>query len=377
MSSFSVDDIPEVKEAHECATRSDWGGAVQLLERANQVLGSVPELQLLTQTRLANIHQLKGDLAKEISARKAVLAAAINLEPKKKYSSAHALSIALLRAGEIDRALVYCLEPLQDIEELEEETEAKLVASIILAHHPTRHVEVSGVLDSISDTINEANSHFSCAREMIRGRYLLLTSDEDAAHVSLRPSDDVVDAFRRAEEFAPVDSPEILGVASACSGGLLKGLNPGVSTGDSGDGMFYEGQMLRDLEASLNKAVQSFDKLEGDRSTYYLANTLRKLANVKKLKGDGVISEGLFRSVLSKLNSLPKTVFRAQLEAQTTHDYASLLEKMEWNGRSRKSEADKLLAQVPSEGGSTETGHYLNYGSTLDQWIMNTFGGRG
>jgi len=142
-------------------------------------------------------------------------------------------------------------------------------------------------------------------------------------------------------------------------------------------------------EDCLNKAITRFETIDEskEKGLFYLANTLRSLANLRMRKGDGVVAEGLFRSVLSKLNQLPKSILVADLRVAALRDYAVLLEKMEWNGRSRKPEADKLSLEanmiekeIFKEGEETnmeQVGllrNIISFGSITDQWLLNVFG---
>jgi len=86
-----------------------------------------------------------------------------------------------------------------------------------------------------------------------------------------------------------------------------------------------------------------------------VADVLRILGRLQFRQGAPVEAEGLFRSALGRTSSCapagqqtpgPATdqVFQARVD--TLHDYALLLDKLEWNGKSRAPEGALLRAEI-------------------------------
>mmetsp|Transcript_24056 Transcript_24056/g.33633 ORF Transcript_24056/g.33633 Transcript_24056/m.33633 type:complete len:459 (+) Transcript_24056:52-1428(+) len=426
-STFTIADIPEVKEAKICAERGDWGGALQLLDRASMVLSSVPEMKMQTMSRAADIHQKQGDISKEISERQRILQLAAESGSSQYVPlAAKALSIALLRGGELDKAVMHNIEALQDVKNQNSliRMGSQLVTAVILTHHPRRSGEVLGIIDGVvaecskegsagkaqgegegsDDQALEMEKNLAatrCVGELVRVRYYHhsqdsgrrgIGDDNSSQHISapttaaaaagtaLAEAHSLLEGHMSGDEALRHPTLLLLGVSSSL--GELSGVC--LAARGSCYGVLEDASIALE-ETCLNKAIKRFEAMEeegGEKGSLYLANALRSLAKLRGRKGDGVVAEGLFRSVLSKLNQFPKSILEAELRIATLRDYAALLEKMEWNGRSRKPEGDKLFLEASATeqemfkektGENTEP-HNIHIGSITDQWLLNAFG---
>eukprot|EP00466_Bigelowiella_natans_P017038 jgi/Bigna1/91752/estExt_fgenesh1_pg.C_1170007 len=283
---------------------------------------------------------MQGNISKEISVRQSLMEIAAaepgcqqdHTKPYKTIQTAkqeggyvpgavRAASIALLRGGEVDKAIMYNIEALQDL----------------------KHVYLCRSNAACSN--NEELQVAHCVGEMVRVRYY---------HHHSRDIDDH-GTNNQGVSSSTVTAAAAAGPALAEAYSLLEGskdINGGVPATTT---LFGGGFSLEEL------AEEGSIELEED--------CLNK-AITEQAKPTAVI-----------------VILVADLRVAALRDYAVLLEKMEWNGRSRKPEADKLSLEanmiekeIFKEGEETnmeQVGllrNIISFGSITDQWLLNVFG---
>ncbi|GAB5364086.1 hypothetical protein AAMO2058_000939100 [Amorphochlora amoebiformis] len=281
-SSFSINDINEVKQARGCVAISDWMGATQLLDQAKSFLASVPDLQRQVQIQIADVYQLKGDLQAEIKARRELLAMSASLQTHALLATT-SLAVALVRGGDVSDAIEVCDKALQEYSD--ENPRVQTVRALALSHHESRYGEAIEALDEL---IGRVEGVAKADALLVRCRCISKLKGEDEATL----------AYREVEEMCGTEPDLAIQIAIA--------------------------QSSQSTEEKLNASIKEYEK-EGRE--LFLANALRLLALVRMAKGDGVVAEGLFRSVQSKLTSYkPDSIFRKSLLVAFLRDYAGLLE---------------------------------------------------
>jgi len=342
--SFSIDDLQEVKEASACVKRGDWRGAHQLLRQAQAIFASAVPLELRIRAKQAHVAFLEGDLETETKIRRDVLQRIpqTDLGNSQNYLLAwSSLALALTRAGEIEEAVKLTeAVPKPIMEDEEANARAKLVSTVVLSH--VKEVPDEKIRSFLDVALSSTKASLATEGLLAKIRYnnvglgaTELDEDLNASIESLASEDEV-----------NIVIPYILGCSSMSS------------------------------DKNFNIALKRFEDL-GDSNDVSLAisNILRLIAWYKMYQGDGVVAEGLYRSILSRLDAyLPDTVFRQHLLIQSFTDYGSLLEGMEWNGRSRKTEGQTYIDKAQDLKSSTRYFKNLDYSSPADAYFLDRYG---
>ncbi len=353
MSTFSAESLSEVSSAAECEARGDWAGARQLLDRADEIFAAVPPLRLDVGQRLARVLQLQGDLAAESSQRQRVLefARGAGAAPAEIARAGCALALCLVRGGRADEAAAVC--------------DAVEAEGVGVAASGLGLVRAVALLSDPSGGGCEAEAALPSAAEAADGTGPWGLLDAERAlvlgHCVERSSGDAASASEQFAEAAELSARRLdAGADRVCDAASVHAA--AVAAQNTRDALT---QALKRVETAVGG---------GAADPACLDDILWRLAAQHARAGEAVIAEGLFRSSLSNVERRKgKSVFERRLLCDVLREYAGLLERMEWNGETRKGEADDLCARANSIDGEMQA----TMGSSsvwLERWIVQRFG---
>lgn len=338
--------LPEMREAEELIAKNKLARTVPLCKRCLEIVATLPDLMYRGAIlfRMAKSYQTLGDFDSETE----------HLKEMRK---------CLLDKGSEFLALVDC--------------------SIAIAL--ARSGNLAGAKDGVRTAVEQASSRSVCGKEEISLQGLAKLHVLSGVLSYLQGSGSCLSEWARAEEL-------VKGLSEQCRHEMLGMIE--VLRGDfykfSGQGKFNDdGTAEGDLPSKENKAVNFYISAEGHykaannqdgvivcsrklgalqgkngeealksalaaAKTLYgnkhpvVAECLRALAYFYHRTGESTLSEGLLRSAIALLEKpdpfVPSSSTKMLL-GETLLSYADLLDDLEFNGRSRRVEADLLRKQ--------------------------------
>jgi hypothetical protein len=349
--------LPEVADARRLLASNDVAGALRNLRRAAQIVEYVPmpPLRLAALGTLAQVLRVKGSSSEEAK----TWAGAIELGAGAPDDGAatmrlHALSgaatCALHRAepvavlGHCAAASSLASTPLwkhtfglhSALAQLQRGS--VLDASAMLEELERRQADMPSPIGMAADPEGEALAACAEGVQLLRGDALAMAGDTEAARarwMTLLPTSDAPNAAAASAtngtSAAAKRARALREVAARCRVGRSL-LTPGAA-----------------LDAPLARThlVRALDVCESElpREAGLLASTLGELAALFASQGEFVAAEGLYRSALDPLTSgRPTSAAEAAQLLTPAHAFAELLGRLEFNGKPRVSEADRLRA---------------------------------
>ena len=347
--------LPEVADARRLLASNDVAGALRNLRRAAQIVEYVPmpPLRLAALGTLAQVLRVKGSSSEEAK----TWTGATEL-----CAGAPDDGAATMRLHALSGAATCALHRAEPVAVLGHCAAASSLASTPLwqhtfgLHSALAQLQRGSVLDASatleelerrqadmpSATDPEGEALAACAEgvQLLRGDALAMAGDTEAARArwtTLLPTPDAPNADAAAASAtngtsaAAKRARALREVAARCRVGRSL-LTPGAA-----------------LDAPLARThlVRALDVCESELPSEagLLASTLGELAALFASQGEFVAAEGLYRSALDPLMSgRPTSAAEAAQLLAPAHAFAELLGRLEFNGKPRVSEADRLRA---------------------------------
>ena len=330
--------LDEYRLAQTLLTAGQYKSADRSLHRAQEIIQNSRDETLQTLIQTTRAHSALHDAAThdEIRLRRALLTrlTAARTDTTLLHAQLTSLILAYVRAGNTAAALAAPTELA--INDTPTVMILKAVAVAADAHaraHADVHEHIAGALAAMQNAHDGDDDGYgdravtAADAHLIAGAYSqLILCDESAA----------AEAYERA---IAADERETVS-ALAVSGRVSPVVSATINIADA---------------AHANRAVELCERFCGaDHWTF--ADILTRAANVFA-DSDAVIAEGLYRSAIARAeremsNStmMPANSFiSVDIYTRAITSYAALLDRTEWNGKSRKPEADALRAKAQTK----------------------------
>ena len=355
--------LPEVADARRLLASNDVAGALRNLRRAAQIVEYVPmpPLRLAALGTLAQVLRVKGSSSEEAKTwTGATELCAGAPDDGAATMRLHALSgaatCALHRAepvavlGHCAAASSLASTPLWQhtfglhsaLAQLQRGS--VLDASATLEELARRQADMPSATSKPADPEGEALAACAEGVQLLRGDALAMAGDTEAARArwtTLLPTSSAPNSSHSSHSAPNADA-----AAASPAAKRARALREVAARCRVGRSLLTPGAAL-DAPLARIHLVRALDVCESElpREVGLLASILGELAALFASQGEFVAAEGLYRSALDPLMSgRPTSAAEAAQLLAPAHAFAELLGRLEFNGKPRVSEADRLRA---------------------------------
>ena len=382
--------LPELGEARRLVAAADHAGALRQLERASDVVRAVPApgLQIVANGALAQVLRTMGRLSQEADVWSRVVSSDSVRSADDPMMLLHAYggaTTAALHGGDEAVAANWCGEAEALCAAHGGHSDVSHFSSAFAVHRSLVSALGSSPGAALPILQDVLGAEAECDAAVSDGARLLLGDALTAAGRGSEASAawvDVRDRVPLAPAAGAMDAHD--GDASPSAAAAMRAVSACVRLGR----LRISGGEMESGEEELKAGIALCERfLPADHPL--LAHTVAELGRAFAAKGEPVTAEALFRSATdamlappdpSRPAASPRSVAHAQLLLPAAESFAQMLEALEWNGKLRTAEADRLREQArcvraacPQQLAGRPAAHGVGVWLGLEPWYGATF----